>query len=252
MILLAAGVVALNLAVWGAHALLPWHLARAPERARRLWARLALPGVGLSVVATAAALRLAPDAAAAWRLHDLAGGELPTVALAVAAGATALADLLLALGWRQLEPAAWRLLAALGALALGAVTLAAELVRIGWGPVPSTAALLAAAALRLPLALAAAEATAGPPRLATPLAGLALGAAVALWPESLRDALGADRATLGAALILLLSARLVPARLRRPAAIAGVLLAALFLARAGEISQALGLTQTLPSEALTP
>jgi hypothetical protein len=238
-----------NLAVWGAHAVLPFRLA-APigeaEPARRLWALAALPALGLSVVVTAGALRLDPEPATAWRLHELAAGSRPALFVAVAGATLALADALLALGWRRFEPAAWRVLGALGLLGLGAVTLASELVRLGWGPVPAPAALWAAAALRLPLALAAGEAFLPPTRWSRwlgPAAAAALTLAVALWPAPVRAALGADRLTLFAAAALLLLARLLPVRFRRVARVAGVALAALFLARAGALSHRLGLTE---------
>ncbi len=249
---LALAAVVLNLLVWGGHVLVPWRLASAAEASRRLWALVALPAVGVSILVTAASLRSAPDAAVAWRLHEIESGVLPALLLTLALAAAILGDLVLALGWRRFEPLAWRLLAGIGALALAAVTLGSELVRIGWGPVPQRGALLGAALLRLPLALAAAEVALNSPRFVTPAAGLGLAGAVALWPEPLLAALGADRATLYVAILLLLFARFLPARLRRPAAVAAVALAALFLARAGEVSQALGLTETVPAEALSP
>jgi hypothetical protein len=238
----SALVLLLNLVVWGGHTLLPFRLAAdsAAERERRLWALAALPALGLSVVLTAVAVGLDPEPAVAWSLHDLAAGSRPALAVAVAVAAVALADLLGLLGWRGFEATAWRLWGGVGALGLAAVTTASELVRIGWGPVGGGAALAAAALLRAPLALAAAEIVAGAPRWATPLAGLGLPAAVALWPAPLRAALGADRLTIAAAVLLLLAARWLPARLRRLAGAAGVLLAAIFLARAGHLSQVLG------------
>lgn len=249
---LALLVLAINLVVWGAHALVPWRFAREPEIRRRGWALIALPAVGLSIVVTAVSLRFAPDAAVAWRLHEIESRILPTLLLALAVGGAILGDLILAFGWRGFEPVAWRVLAALGALALAATTLASELVRIGWGPVPGTWALVGAAALRLPLALAAAEATIGAPRWLTPLAAVGLAGAVLLWPQPLVAALHSDRLTLYSALALLLAARFVPRRLRRPAAIAGVLLALLFLVRAGQVSESLGTHETIPAEALSP
>jgi len=249
---IAALALAINLIVWGAHALVPWRFAAEEEARRRRWALAALPAAGLSVVVTAAALRVAPDAAVAWRLHDVEAGVLPTILLALALGGAILGDLILAIGWRGFEPVAWRVLAALGALALAAVTLASELVRIGWGPVPPTWALLGAAGLRLLLALAAAEAVLGPPTLMTSAGGLGLAGAVALWPTPLVAALGTDRLTLYSAVLLLLLARFVPRRLRRPTAVAGLVLAVLFLVRAGEVSQAQGARESLPADALAP
>jgi hypothetical protein len=237
----SALVLLLNLVVWGGHALLPFRLAAgAAEAERRLWALAALPAVGLSVVLTAVAVGLDPEPAVAWSLHDLATGSRPALVVAVAVAAVALADLIGWFSWRGFDATTWRLWGAVGGLGLAAVTSASELVRIGWGPVAGGAALAAAALLRAPLALAAAEIVAGAPRWATPLAGVALPAAVALWPPALRAALGADRLTLAAAVLMLLAARWLPARLRRPAGAAGVLLAAIFLARAGDLSQVLG------------
>lgn len=237
---MSALVLLINLAVWGAHALLPFRLARGGEAARGLWARVALPAAGLALTATAAALARHPDPAAAWGLHELLQGSRPALVVGLGLGATLLADLVGVLGWRRLEPAAWRVWGALGALGLASATIGSELVRIGAGPVPAVTALLGAALLRAPLALAAAETLAGAPRWAAPAAGATLPLAVLLWPEALRAVLGADRLTLAAAAALLVVARFLPERLRRPAAAAGILLAALFLARAGELSQALG------------
>lgn len=247
-------VLLVNLLVWGAHALLPFRLAEnvAPA-ARRAWALAALPALGLSVVATALGLRLDAEPAVAWGLHELAAGSRSALVVALAVGAAALADLVGLAGWRRLEPAAWRAWGCVGGLGLVAVTWGSELMRIGWGPVAGLGAVLGAALLRLPLALAAAETLAGPPRWAAPLAGLALPAAVALWPRGLRAALGADLPTLAAAAVLLVAARWLPPRLRRAAAAAGVLLAVLLLDRAGAISQALGTVErALPLGGPTP
>lgn len=241
---MSALVLLVNLAVWGAHALMPFRLAGAGEGARGLWARVALAAAGLSLLATATALARDPDPAAAWRLHEPFGASRLALAIGLGLLGATLADLVGALGWRSFEPAAWRAWGALGSLGLAAATFGSELVRIGAGPVPGDGALAAATLLRLPLALAAAEALAGPPRWATPLAGAALPLAVLAWPEALRAVLGADRLTLAAAAALLLSARFLRERPGRFAAVAGIVLAALFLARAGDLSQALGSVET--------
>lgn len=243
-------VLLLNLLVWGAHAVMPFHLVQAPEPKRRAWAVAALPALGLSVVATAAALHLHPDPAVAWGLHELFRGSKPALALAIAGATLACADGLTALGWRQYEPAAWRALGVLGLLGLAAATYAAELVRIGWGPVPPFEALVLAAALRLPLALAAGELFAGGPRFAAPLAALGLPAAAALWPAALRAALAGDRPTLWAASLLLALARFVPVRLRRATLALGLAMAALWLARAGQLSDGLGQIERIPHPGL--
>jgi hypothetical protein len=249
---LAAAVLVLNLVVWGAHALLPWRLARSEGRGPRLWPALALPAVGLSFAGTAAVLRFDPDPAVAWGLTGFADGAPAARVLAVLALAATLADCVLLVGGPRVEPRGWWLAGALGVAALAGATLGSELLRIGWGPVPRPVALYAAAALRLPLALAAAELAAGAPRLWTPVSGPGLLAAWLLWPLALRRALGADLLTLLAAAALLVAARFVPARWRRAAGIAGLLLAVLFLTRAGAVSAILGDRDQLPVELLQP
>lgn len=252
MLALAAAVLTLNLLVWGAHALLPWRLARSGEAARRLWARLALPALGLALGATGVALRADPDPAVAWGLTGFLGGSPAARVLTVVAAAVALADLVLFFAGERLDPRGWQLLGLFGAAGLAAATFGSEMLRMGWGPVPRPAALWTAAALRLPLALAAAELALGPPRRWAPAAGPALVAAFLLWPAELRRALGIDLLTLAAAAALLIAARFLPASLRRPAGGAGLLLAVLFLARSAAVSAILGGGDRLPIELLRP
>jgi hypothetical protein len=239
---------ALNLVVLGAHAVLPFRLSGDGDpRRRRLWA-LAAPAALLGVcLATALRIAARPDDAIAWGLTHPLAGSLPARLIAVALAALVVADLVLAAGWRRLEPAGWRVVGALGALAVLAHALGAELLRIGWGPAPSSlAALVAAAALRAPLALAAGELVVGAPRLWTTLAGPALVAAARLWPAELRAPLAGDRPTLAAAAVLLVAARFVPLALRRVAGAAGLALAVLFLVRAAEVSRILGGVERVP------
>lgn len=240
-------VLALNLAVFGSHAVAPWRLAGADSPRRRLWA-LAAPAALLGAcVATIARVAWRPDDAIAWGLTHPWEGSLAARWIAVSLAALILADLVVAVGWKRLEPAGWRVLGALGALGAIAHALGSELLRIGWGPAPAaTWPLLAAAALRVPLALAAGELVAGTPRLWTPLAGPALVAAARLWPAELRAALALDRLTLAAAAVLLLASRFLPLRQRRAAGAAGLLLAILFLSRAAEVSGILGGTESIP------
>ena len=61
-----------------------------------------------------------------------------------------------------------------------------------------------------------------------------------------RALLGEDLLTLGAAVLLLLAARFLPPALRRPAALAGVLLAALFLDRTGDLQAAVEPGSSIP------
>jgi hypothetical protein len=248
--LLAGLVLALNLVVWGAHAVLPFRLAGA--EARRIWSRAALPALGLSVVATLALVSRRPDAAASWGLSGFVHGSASARFLVVAAAALAVADLLLLLGGDRLDAREWRLVGVFGALGLFAQTLGSELVRMGAGPAPGWTPLLAATLLRLPLALAAAELLTGPPRLWTPVSGPALALAFWLWPLGLRAVLGPDLLTLGAAVLLLTGARWLPPSLRRWGAVAGLALAVVFLVRAGGVSELLGERETLPFDLLSP
>ena len=98
----------------------------------------------------------------------------------------------------------------------------------------------------MPLALAAGEAASGPVRWLATLAGVALPFSLLGFAAPVRATLGADLLTLGAATLLLLVARFLPLSLRRPAALAGVLLAALFLDRTGDLSTALEPASTIP------
>ena len=252
MFAFSAALLTLNLLVWGAHALLPWRLAHAAAPRRRLWPALALPALGLALAATALGLRLDPDPAVAWGLSGFTDGTPAARVLVILALATALADAVLLVGGERVEARGWWLAGALGVAGLAGATFGSELLRIGWGPVPGPVALYAAAALRLPLALAAAELALGAPRRWTGLAGPALLGAWLLWPSALRHALGVDLLTLLAAAALLAAAPFVPARWRRAAGVAGLLLAALFLTRAGAVSAILGGADQLPVELLRP
>jgi len=238
-----------TLAVLGAHATVPWRLARGaraapapPPAAIRLWSLAALPLL-LAAVALGGALAAArPQAAlgAGWGEVAFTGAAFRAAWVLLAA--LALADAVAAVGWRRLEPAGWRLLAVFGLAALAASSLALELLRIGSGPATALPPVLLAAGCRALLALAASEAL--PPGRPW-LAPLALPALAGYWlalPAPLAALLRAEGLhwTALAAGLLLAPAPWLPARLRRPALIAGLLLAALLLARAT------GLTATLP------
>jgi hypothetical protein len=185
-------------------------------------------------------------------MTGLLEGSTPARWAVVAAAALLVADLLVLAGHRRFAAGEWRLVGTVGVLALAVQTFGSELLRIGWGPVPPASALYAAAALRLPLAAAAGELAAGPPRTWTVAAGPALVGAWLLWPGALRAALGADVLTLAAAAALLTAARFLPRSLARLAGWAGVALAALLLARAGAASAGLGGRETLPVDLLAP
>jgi hypothetical protein len=245
-------VLAVNLLVFGAHAILPFRLATGAERVRRRWAVVALPVLLAALVGTAVALLRRPDEAIAWGLVDPIRGSTPARLISLAVAALVLADLLLAVGWRRFEPAAWRVLGALGLLAAAAETFGSELLRNGWAPLPSLVALFAAAALRLPLTLAGGELLAGTPRLWAPVAGPALFLAARLWTPAMWSGLGNARWTLAAAALLLLGSRFAPQSLRRACGAAGLLLAVIVLARSAEVGRILGSHETVPDVLVSP
>jgi hypothetical protein len=253
--IVGAAALAFNLAVYGAHAVVPFRLAAADVEVgrRRFWALAAPLLLGASFLLTAARIAQRPDEAIAWGLTHPLTGAMPARLIAVALAALLAADLVTALGWRRLEPAGWRVVGVLGVVASALHALGSELLRAGEGPSSLDAGvLLAIAALRLPMALAAGELVAGAPRWAVPLAGPALLAATRLWPVELRLALGSDVVTLWIAAGLLVAARFVPLSLRRAAGAAGLALAVLFLARAAEVSRVLGVTERLPAMLVAP
>lgn len=244
--------VGLGLVVFGAHVVVPWRLAAGASGLEKVWARAALPALGLAVAVAVLAVRMAPDAAIAWGMTGGGVGALALRLLTIGLVALVAVDLLATFGAARLGRREWLVAAAIGVLTLALQTLLAELLRIGWGPVPRYGALVGSALLRMPLAVAAGELVAGRPRLATTVAGPALAAAVALWPRSLLSALGPDLLTLAAAVPLLLAARFLPRSLARLAGTAGVVLATIFLARSASTSAALGTVEQLPYELLAP
>ncbi|HLX06773.1 MAG TPA: hypothetical protein VKY89_02805 [Thermoanaerobaculia bacterium] len=258
----------LLLVAWGAHATVPWRLAAtAPEpaisapaisatqtataktaapaaaetaRGRRLWRLASLP---LALAAPVAAYALAsrnPDAAIAARLVPLLSSP-PGGLLAVLVPALIGAAVIVSLAGSRLAGAGDRLVGTLG-LAAGAVAAwAGELLRAGDGPTSPEPWFLLLAVCRLALMLAAGELLApGRPRWAI-AGGVAMLAYLPLLPPELRGALwhqGLELTCLAAAL-LLLAARWLP-RVLRPLALAvGLLLAAVALSHAGQVSQAL-------------
>lgn len=233
-----------TLAVLGAHATVPWRLAGggAAATARRAWSLAALPLLLAAVSLGGALVASRPHAAlgAGWGELALTGAAFRATWVLLAA--LALADAVAAIGWRRLEPAGWRLIGGFGLAALVAASLSLELLRIGTGPPIALAPVLLGAGFRALLGLAAAEALApGRPWLA-PLAVPALAGYWLALPAPLAALLRAEGLhwTALAAALLLAAAPWLPLRLRRPALIAGLLLAALLLARAT------GLTATLP------
>ncbi len=262
----------LQFVVLGLHVLIPWRLAGlgaaasgtlagtipdaqqgdpAPSASpvavdrKRLWALVATPLLLASAVAALFTVGARLDAAIAWGL-SWPPRSIPALAIAFTAAAVFLCDLLLLAGFRKLEPIGWRVAAGLALALLAAACFGGELLRLGRGPAAGLAGILVAALCRLPLALAAGEAAAGPVRWLTTLAGFALPFSLLGFAAPVRATLGADLLTLGAATLLLLAARFLPLSLRRPAALAGVLLAALFLDRTGDLSAAIDPGSTIP------
>lgn len=253
MIATLAAALAVNLLVFGLHALLPFRLAGAAPERRRAWALVALPLLLSSILLTLAGLRFRIDEAGAWGLTDPRGGSLFARIVVVLVAGALLADVVLLVGRTRVEPAAWRVAGVLGLLAALGHAFGSELLRVGLGPFSfGFVGLVAVALLRVPLALAAAELALGAPRLWTPLAGLALWAATRLWAPALRGRLAGELATLLAAALLLVLARFVPQTLRRATGAAGLLLAVVYLVRAALVSRALGGSLAVPEGLLVP
>ncbi|HYG64333.1 MAG TPA: hypothetical protein VEL74_17275 [Thermoanaerobaculia bacterium] len=242
-------VMAALLAAWGAQAVAPWRLASRlpgrPEEARRFWGYTILPLYAGGVLAALSWAHTHPDATVAAGLVPITSSPWGR-ALAILAVALLAADLVAVVGRRRLEDAGWRILGGFGLAALAAVCLVAELLRAGEGPVSPLPVTTLAAACRLLVALAAGEALAPFGAGGRPLLALAAAPALGAWffvvPAGLADALVRSGAllTAGAAAVLFLAARWLPASLRRPGLAAAALLAGLFFAQAAAVSQALG------------
>ncbi len=232
--------IAIGFFAWGSHAVVPARLARSEEREQRLWALASLPLLLAGIIAALFRTSLRPDSAAAAFSQPLASSRLALV-LALAASAAILADLLVLVGRRTLEPLGWRVAAAVGWCCLAIAAWSGEQIRLGTGPGVATGALALSAWARLVLGLAAGEVLAPGRRIWGVVAALSVPLYLLGLPVPVRGAMirGGDLLTLIAAVLLLLLSRWVPHRLRRPAAAAGVFLAALLLARASELTASL-------------
>lgn len=247
--------VALQWMILGLHVVVPWRLAQdtaalsgpnaggpgpAPSLAerRRLWALIATPLLLAAALAGLFTLGVRLDAALAWGL-SWPPRSLAALVLIAAGIGVGLSNLILFVGHAKLEPAGWRIAAALAAALLVTSSFAGELLRLGRGPGAGLTGIVVGTVVRVALAMAAGEAAAGRVRYLSTAAGLALPFLLTAFAASVRATLGADLLTLGAATFLLLAARFLPASLRRAAAGAGILLAALFLERTGDLSTAL-------------
>ena len=232
------------LLAWGAQAVVPWRLPRIEPGRRRPWTVALLPLLVTGAIAILIYTQAHPDAAVVHDLYPLAASRTGRL-LAVLLPALALVDLVAIVGGSRFEPAAWRIVAGFGLIFLLAASWAGELLRIGEGPEGTLIPLVILTGLRLLLSLAAAETLApGRPRLA-PFAGAGLALYDLLLPAQLARALWRSPAafTLGAAVVLFLAARWLPASLRRVALGAATLLAGLFLAQVAQLSQALAVLQ---------
>jgi hypothetical protein len=230
------------LLAWGAQAVLPWRLAGLDAERRRAGALALLPLFLTGALAAFLYTVRHPDAAIVQELYP-PGASRSGRALAVLFFTQALSALLLFFVWRRLEAAGWRIAAGFGLVFLLAATWAAELMRIGEGPQGTVVPFLTLVALHTLAALGAAEALApGRPLLAA-AAGSGLLLYGLLLPAPLAHSLAAHRQwiTLGAAALLLLGARWLPATLRRPALLGAALLAGLYLGQAARLSQEIGL-----------
>lgn len=236
------------LLAWGAQAVLPWRLAGLAAERRRAGALALLPQFLTGALAALFYVLRHPDPAVVQGLFPLTASRSART-LAVLFFALMVADLVLFLTWRRLEAAGWWIAAGFGLLFLLAATWAAELMRVGEGPESGLLPFLALVALRALAALGAAEALApGRPLLAA-AAGPGLLLYGLLLPGRLAQALTAHGqwTTLGAAALLLLGARWLPANLRRPALLGATLLAGLYFGEAARLSQEIGLLlQPLP------
>jgi hypothetical protein len=228
------------LLAWGAQAVVPWRLPRVDPGRRRPWAVALLPLLATGAIALFIHVLGHPDAAMAHDLYPLAASRTGRL-LAVLFPALALADLVAAAGGSRFEPAAWRLAAGFGLTFLLAASWTGELLRIGEGLEGGLIPLALLTGLRLLLSLAAAETLAPGRPVLSPFAGAGLVLYYLLLPAPLAQALWRQPAifTLGAAAILFLAARWLPASLRRWTLGAATLLAGIFLAQAAKLSQAL-------------
>ena len=217
-----------GLVTLGGHALVPAWLARAADR-RRAWALAALPLALATGVLELRRLAARPD-------ELLAAAPITAPIALRVAGITwlalLLADTLLVFGWRRLEPAGWRVLAGFGWVALVVGSGLEEISRVGRDPSVTIVGLLIATGCRTLVGWAAGAALLPRRPWSSLIGALALVAHALFLPAPIAAALLARGwwTTLAAAGLALGSAPWVPLRLRRPAAIAGVLLAALWFA----------------------
>ncbi|MGE0641128.1 MAG: hypothetical protein AB7G12_00145 [Thermoanaerobaculia bacterium] len=243
-----AALVLIQLLLLGANVWLPWRLADAPGQRRQAFRLAVLPALLFSAIVALLHLSLRADAALTWSLTWPPATTFSRILLVSVAAAGAVATLL-AVGGRRLEPAGWRLAAGVALLLAATSAVAGEMLRAGGGPAGTYATFGVAATSRLAVTLAAGETLTGRPRIWSGLAAAALVLGFVVAPSPLRHAAGPDLWTLGAAVTLFVLAPLLPtraARLARPAALAGVALAAVYFARTAELSAVLEHPEQIP------
>lgn len=237
----------------GAHAAVPARL-RSPEftAGRARWARAGLPLLFALLVATLLRVRLNPEPFVGSGLFPVGPSPVTTVVL-IAFGTLVVVDLFVLVFYQRLEGSGWWLLAGLGGLGLLAWSAFEEAARIGSGPAITLESYLGAVILRSGLGLGTGLLvfTRPSPRFAR-LAGVGAAAcAAALWlPTSpwVQTSLVAtgEPLTLGAGALLIAAGPFLPERFRRLSVVLGFTLVALFLARAGAVSEQLGQASRVP------
>lgn len=244
--LLATAACAVALLAFGAHALVPWQLAREGDESRRAWVLAALPLLLLAFLLRLADAARDPDATLSTGLSWSVASGPSGRAIAIAITGLLLADALLPFAGRRLPASGWRLLGTLGATGLAAASLWGELLRLGEGPYSGALPLLGAAACRATVALGAAQALRRRQPSVAPFAAAALALYVSILPAPLRHAMLRlpDLLTLGAGVALFAAARWVPPSQRRLALAAAALLAAVCFARAAQLSRAAAVLTT--------
>ncbi len=229
------------LVVWGGHVVVPWRLAGQPAENQQPWRLAALPTLLAAALVFFTQLALYPDRAIAGGLATFPQGNGFSRLLTLLFLATLATDLLMFLAGPRLEKLGWRLAAFAALPLLFTLGLAAEVMRIGQGPLGEPLLVWSAVLARTVIALAAGELCLRQRPLWSPLAALAVPLYLVSLPRPLRAGLwelGLGMTVL-AATFLLLIARWLPQRYRRPALGAGLLLIALLFSQAATLSEAL-------------
>lgn len=236
-----------------AHAAVPGSL-RSPgsDAGRARWAQAGLPMLLALLVAALLRVRLNPEPFVGSGLFPVGPSPVTTAAL-ITLGTLVVVDLFVLAFHQRLESAGWWWLTGFGGLGLVAWSAFEEAARIGSGPAIALEHYLGAVILRSGLGLGTGLLvfTRPSPRLARVAGVGAAFCAAALWlPTSpwVQASLVAtgDPLTLGAGALLIAAGPLLPERFRRLSVVLGLTLVALFLARAGAVSEQLGQASRVP------